>query len=138
MKNALLQHLKNETYCRLAPSKVQGVGVFAIRNIPKNTNPFQYAQTRCKNYNIILLSQKEVNRLPKNIQKLVKDFLKPDEMGMYPVPENGFNDLDITFYMNFSKNPNIDIINDGCEFFSFITNRKIKKGEELFINYDFL
>ena len=57
---------------------------------------------------------------------------------MYPIPKNGFNDLDITFYMNFSKNPNIDIINGGCEYFSFVTNRKIKKGEELFINYNFL
>ena len=41
IKQTILEHLKNNIYCRLKPSKIHGVGVFAIRNIPKNTNPFK-------------------------------------------------------------------------------------------------
>ena len=39
-KKDILNCLKN-TYCRLKPSKIEGVGVFAIRDIPKNINPFK-------------------------------------------------------------------------------------------------
>ena len=39
-KQRILNELKN-TYCRLKPSKIEGVGVFAVRSIPKKTNPFK-------------------------------------------------------------------------------------------------
>ena len=39
-KKEVLNCLKN-TYCRLKPSKIEGVGVFAVRDIPKNINPFE-------------------------------------------------------------------------------------------------
>ena len=39
-KNELLKVL-GKTYCRLMPSKLGGVGVFAIRDIAKGTNPFE-------------------------------------------------------------------------------------------------
>jgi len=29
-----------KVYCRLAPSSVHGVGIFAIKDIPKGINPF--------------------------------------------------------------------------------------------------
>ena len=38
----LIDHLEKDIYCRLAPSKVAGIGVFAIREIPQNINPFTH------------------------------------------------------------------------------------------------
>ena len=38
-KYKLLKNLQ-ETYCSFGVSKVHGIGVFAIRDIPVNTNPF--------------------------------------------------------------------------------------------------
>ena len=37
-RKRLLGNLKN-TYCRLKPSNIEGVGVFAIRDIPQGVNP---------------------------------------------------------------------------------------------------
>ena len=45
------------------------------------------------------------------------------------------NSLDISFYMNSSKNNNIDLIETKSEMIEFIANRDIKEGEELTINY---
>ena len=33
----MLNHLRQNIYCRLKPSPVHGIGVFAIRDIPKTT-----------------------------------------------------------------------------------------------------
>ena len=39
-EKALLEHLRGKAYVRLAPSPLEGVGVFALRKIPAGTNPF--------------------------------------------------------------------------------------------------
>jgi hypothetical protein len=33
--NNLIDHLKNDIYCRIGVSSINGVGVIAIKNIPK-------------------------------------------------------------------------------------------------------
>jgi hypothetical protein len=38
-KNDILERIKN-TYCKLKASSIQGAGVFALRDIPENINPF--------------------------------------------------------------------------------------------------
>ena len=38
-KNKL--NLKNNVYCRISRSKIHGVGVIAIKDIPKGINPFK-------------------------------------------------------------------------------------------------
>jgi hypothetical protein len=40
-KDKLLHNLEDDTYVRLRPSKLQGVGIFAIKDIPKDVNPFR-------------------------------------------------------------------------------------------------
>jgi len=37
-KKDILERINN-TYCRLKASSIQGIGVFAIRDIPENINP---------------------------------------------------------------------------------------------------
>lgn len=40
-KQKLLKHLENDIYCRIGVSKISGVGVIAIKDIPSGTNPFK-------------------------------------------------------------------------------------------------
>jgi SET domain-containing protein len=114
------------------PSKTAGVGVFAIQDIPININPFN--TTKPINYKIIKLQEKDIKLLDDNVQKMLSDFCKNDDT--YDVPYLGLNSIDISFYLNHSENPNLDLkIDDNCEYFTFQTNKFIKKGSELFINY---
>ncbi|OGZ70337.1 MAG: hypothetical protein A2904_00095 [Candidatus Staskawiczbacteria bacterium RIFCSPLOWO2_01_FULL_33_9] len=48
------------------------------------------------------------------------------------IPRLGLNTIDMSFYVNNSKNPNIKTIDNGL---TFVTLRKIKKGEELVVSY---
>ena len=41
IKNALFEHLQHEVYCRLGVSPLHGIGVFALRAIPKGVNPLK-------------------------------------------------------------------------------------------------
>jgi len=134
-KKQLLNNLKYDTYCRIGISKIHGVGVIAIRNIPKGANPFMITNKKGIQYDLIEITKKEVDELPKNVQRLITDFIATDENGNYTVPFNGMNSLDISFYMNSSKNNNIDLIETKSEMIEFIANRDIKEGEELTINY---
>ena len=40
LKQALLDHLCHRSYVKLAPSRIAGVGVIALREIPPDTDPF--------------------------------------------------------------------------------------------------
>ncbi len=69
VKNSILKNLKN-TYCRLRPSKLNGVGVFAIRNIPKNRDPFEtIKKQRWHEFKI-----SNFKSLDKEVLKMIEDF----------------------------------------------------------------
>ena len=136
-KKNFIKHLQNDVYCRIQSSKTHGVGVFAIRDIPKGINPFKTTFGKCSSYKSVTIDQKELKNVPEATIKILDDFFGIDEDNKYRVPIKGLNSLDITVYMNHRKNNNIDIIEDkNCNFTIFITNKLIKKGNELFINYD--
>ena len=134
MKKALLDNLKHDTYCRVGVSKIHGVGVIAVRNIPKGVDPFR--TTNRRSYRFVNLTAREVNSLPLHSRKLIKDFISPEDNGSYYVPHNGMNGLDVSFYMNHSNDNNISMHETSDDFVQFYANRNIRKGEELFINYD--
>lgn len=134
-RQLLLNNLQRETYCRLAVSRIPGagIGVIAIRSIPEGVNPF--ARCDIVNDETIPITEEEVKAMPKGVQKMVKDFFLPNEDGTYPVVNRGLNGMDMSFYLNHSTKPNLDLtIKDG-PYYDFVTNRKICPGEELFINY---
>lgn len=134
-KQQLLNNLKYDTYCRIGVSQIHGVGVIAIKQIPKGTNPFMITNKKGIKYDLVELSKKEVDGLPKNVKKIVTDFIGIDENGNYSIPYHGTNSLDISFYMNDYKNNNIDVVETKSEMLEFIANRDIEEGEELTINY---
>tara|TARA_R100001230_G_C5527569_1_gene62621 strand:+ start:46 stop:504 length:459 start_codon:yes stop_codon:yes gene_type:complete len=130
-KYKLLKNL-NETYCSFGVSKIHGIGVVAIRNIPKGIDPFPAVKPE----KIIELTDKDLELLPKEIVKKIKDiFVRCNKT--YYVYDLGLNCMGIRFHVNHSSNPNI-AVNEGVVtngYNPFITLRNIKKGEELFWNY---
>lgn len=122
--------LKNleKTYCRLKISKIDGIGVFAIRDIPKNTNPF-YGCIKHKWYNLKL---SELRGLDPEVMKMVYDFYAFEDDETIVIPSCGFNGMDISFFLNQSKKPNVRLVDDGP---NFITTKNIKKDEELSVSY---
>ena len=135
-----LDRLAQITYCRLGVSDLPkaGVGVIAVRDIPKGVNPFAYARNRCNLHHeeTIRVHRDDLAETPLYLRKLVIDFVYPDQDGYYDIPADGLNCLDISFYLNNSQDPNLDVVDGGCNLLEFRTNRRIRKGEELLIDYD--
>jgi len=127
IKNNIIENLKN-TYCRIGISKIQGIGVLAIRDIPKDTDPFR----GIKKQNWYKLKTSDFKNFDKEIFKMIDDFFVVEKNGKVLIPEHGLNGMDISFFLNHSKKPNLKTIDKG---FNFLTLRKIKKGEELAVSY---
>ena len=128
-KEKLLHELVNNTYVMLKPSKVGGVGVFAIRDIPKGCRSI--FSNPDVNEKWISISKQEVSALPGFAQDMVNNYCLFDAQVFF-VPEAGFKKLDLCYYINHSDNPNISSITDG-EFFE--ATRDIAANEELFLDY---
>jgi SET domain-containing protein len=126
-KEALLKDLHQDTYVMIKPSPLHGIGVFAIRDIPKGTRDL-FSQGVGE---WIKLTIAEVEALPKHSRDLVENHCLFDE-DYYYVPDYGFKLVDLVIYLNHSDTPNIISINEG-EFFEAI--RDITAGEELLLDY---
>lgn len=131
-KNDVIFDLQHNIYCRIKPSKVHGIGVFAIRDIPKNTNPFI---TLRKDEEILLDIEESLimdnKMIHPEVKTLVKDFYTVRD-GKIEFPARGLNEIDISFFMNTATVPNIGTNDEGETFYAL---RKIETGEELLINY---
>lgn len=126
-KEALLKDLQQSTYVMIKPSPLHGIGVFAIRDIPKGTRDI-FSQGVGE---WIKLTIAEVEALPKHSRDLVENHCLFDQ-DCYYVPDYGFKLVDLVIYLNHSDKPNVVSINDG-EFFEAIID--IKAGEELLVDY---
>lgn len=126
-KEALIKELQQSTYVMIKPSPLHGIGVFAIRDIPKGTRDI-FSQGVGE---WIKLTIAEVEALPKHSRDLVENHCLFDEEHYY-VPDYGFKLVDLVIYLNHSETPNIISINEG-EFFEATID--IKAGEELLVDY---
>ncbi len=128
-KAALLAELAGNTWVMIRPSPIEGIGVFALHDIPKGCREM-FSKTN-KHEQWIAVSKIEVTALPEHSRALIENYCLYDE-AHYFVPDYGFKKLDLVNFLNHADEPNLISINDG-EFFEAI--RDIKKGEELFIDY---
>jgi len=130
-KKKILDKIQN-TYCRLRPSKNHGVGVFAIRDIPRNTKLFSgVSKYRWHKFNIA-----DFKNVDPEIIKMIDDFAVIEKDGEVYLPSCGLEGLDMSFYLNHSSKPNVRTTDDGVNLaINFATTRKIKKGEELMTSY---
>jgi SET domain-containing protein len=126
-KEALLKELANTTYVMIKPSPLHGIGVFAIREIPKGTsNIFSKGVG-----DWIKVSKEEVEALPQHSKYLIENHCLFDE-DFYFIPDYGFKLVDLVIYLNHSETPNVISLNDGEEFEAI---RDIANGEELLVDY---
>jgi SET domain-containing protein len=126
-KARILKHLQTEVYCRLGISPVHGIGVFAIKDIPKGAKPL-VSLIKIKEFSF---SKKEINKLPASVKKEVRMFCYYDK-DEYLIPSIGLNAMNMAFYMNHSKTPNVKYLKNN----DIVALRKIKANEELFFDYD--
>lgn len=74
-----------------------------------------------------------MRRLHPNVKTYAEDFFEYDG-GRLAVSCTGLNALDISYYLNHSFRPNVDVVHDG-EWISFRTNKVVAEGEELTYTY---
>jgi SET domain-containing protein len=126
-KSALLEELRHETWAHLQPSAIHGIGVFALRNIPKGCTTIFSKNTG----GWISLSFAEVEQLPEHSRNFIETYYLYDDE-KYFIPDHGCKVMDMASYLNHSSAPNLISVNEG-EYFE--STRDIQKGEELFIDY---
>jgi len=128
-RTELLRRVLSHCYCRLQPSAIHGVGVFAVRDIPRRTNPFltmpRYAQP-----GLVRITDSELRKLPPDLSATIQTQFVPTDGVLY-IPTSGTNVVHIAAYLNHSTLPNLRT-SDG---FDFIAGRKILAGEELTVDY---
>jgi SET domain-containing protein len=128
-KEELLQELAGNTWVMIRPSPIEGIGVFALQDIPRGCRSMFSKSNDHEQW--IPIAKKEVDLLPEHTKALIENYCLYDEEH-YFVPDYGFKKMDLVNYLNHSETPNVISINDG-EFFEAII--EIKKGEELLIDY---
>jgi SET domain-containing protein len=129
-KAELLAELSNNTYVMLKPSAIEGVGVFAVKNIPKGCRAMFGKPDAPEDW--ITVSKKEIESLPQHAQFIVSNYCLFDTDSYY-LPAHGFKKMDISLFLNHSDTPNIISINEG-DYFEAI--KDITAGEELVIDYE--
>ncbi len=128
-KAQLLAELSANTYVMLKPSPIEGIGVFAIKHIPKGCT--QMFSKPCANDKWVTVTKQEVVTLPPHAQFIIGNYCLFDDKN-YFIPDTGFKKIDLSLFLNHADTPNIISINDG-DYFEAI--RDITPGEELFIDY---
>ena len=128
-KEILLDELTQHTYVMLRPSMIAGIGVFALRPIPRGCREM-FSKPDPKEV-WITLTKLEVENLPSHARELVENYCLFDA-NQYYVPQRGFKSLDVSLFLNHSDKPNIISIEDGNYFETLCA---ISPGEELLIDY---
>ena len=126
----LLRELRDDTYVALCPSGVAGVGVFAVRDIPKGCRTM-FSPPMNDDDSYIPVPRAEVETLPPHARQMVENYCLFDE-DRYFVPKDGFKKMDLVSFLNHSEHPNVASIDDGAYFEAL---RDIAADEELFVDY---
>lgn len=128
-RTELLRRVLSQCYCRLQPSSIHGIGVFAVRDIQRRKNPFltmpRYAQP-----GLVRITDSELQKLPPELSATIQALFIPTDDVLH-IPTSGTNVVNIAAFLNHSTTPNLRT-SDG---FDFIAGRKIFAGEELTVDY---
>ncbi|NBO05201.1 MAG: SET domain-containing protein [Betaproteobacteria bacterium] len=127
MSRELIQSLRELQFCELRPSPIHGIGVFAIRTIPKGIDPLRNSLKGRE----IRVAKEQVAGLPPGLRRLLKSFCYYDATHIW-IPSAGLNVVRLAIYLNHDKRPNLEMLEDG----SFRTLRRIAREEELTMDYD--
>lgn len=114
----------DNVYARLAPSRISGIGLIAIKSIPEDTVLFDYPSE----FQEIRVS--DIDLLPGSTKKLYDDFcIFEGTNALCPV---SFDRMDVSWYINHSTNPNCIYDEEKDE---VRTIKYIEIGSELTLDY---
>ena len=122
-KEQQILELNNEVRCTLAPSKIHGIGVFALRNIQKGERCYVRPEMIPRFYDIPFGS---LSKLFPEIKALVLDRWASVVNGSLFCSPN--DDAHLLMFCNHSSEPNYDVVSDTAL-------KDIPKNTELFEDY---
>lgn len=128
-KSELIKELNKHLYCRLRRSKIEGIGIVAIKDIPAGINPF-LSHSMFDEFE--KFTPGELDDLDPGVKEYVLDICASDEKYIY-MPKMGMNGINISFFLNHSNDANIETADGGV---TFRTKRSITEGEELTSDYN--
>ena len=117
--------LNNTVWATLKPSLIQGIGVFAIRDIPKGTKITDHSVYDDPK-EIFAIHVKDFDKIEPSIRKLILDrYMFPEEANVlcFYSPNR---DANLRSFMNYAEDPNTD---------GEYALRDIKEGEEITEDY---
>lgn len=120
-------------YFKIGRSNIQGVGLIAIRKIPKNTLVLTSDVNDCNFVSYENLRKYGIDE--STIEMLSHLYAKTSEGIELPDVYNKNKPYEFVNYINHSENNNIDFIGNN-NIIKYYSNRDIEPGEELVINYE--
>eukprot|EP00322_Chrysochromulina_rotalis_P015730 CAMPEP_0115835530 /NCGR_PEP_ID=MMETSP0287-20121206/4240_1 /TAXON_ID=412157 /ORGANISM="Chrysochromulina rotalis, Strain UIO044" /LENGTH=212 /DNA_ID=CAMNT_0003288987 /DNA_START=208 /DNA_END=846 /DNA_ORIENTATION=+ len=160
LKAQLMKHLMHHAYVKLSPSSIDGVGVFAVVDIPEGVNPFAAPNHHlCAQEVSIPIRAEELAACPAAVIEYVLEFhaemdkddciaeaaaeecvldASPDDTPVYVgINATGLVTMDVSWYLNHSESPNVETVEAEAEgqFSTYRTMRVIRAGEELLTDY---
>lgn len=119
------EKLNKEVWATIKQSDIHGIGVFAIRDIPKGTN-ITTNTLETENIDLFLpITEDDFKDIIPEIQDIILDrMLYKEDQFQFVINPNA--EVMLQSFMNHSDNPNTD---------GKVTLRDIKKGEELTEDY---
>ncbi len=118
-KQRQIDELNSRVKVKIAPSKIHGVGVFAMRDIAKDETLYADATPK-----IYTLTYSELNKLRPEIREMIIEHWAPIINGSY----FAFPTTRIQAYINHADRPNYDAQRD-------MMFKDVKSGEEITENY---
>jgi hypothetical protein len=121
----MIEHLANLAV-QLRPSPIEGIGCFAIRELPEGTRLFSHPSSApTLEYELV------TSDVVPDYAREILDRYCYSENGIYEVPSWGLSVVSLENYLNHSFEPNVQLING-----EFVTSRPVLKDEELTFDYD--
>lgn len=124
-----LRELRDRTYVMLRPSPIEGVGVFAIRDIPKGCRDIFSPPAAPDEF--VAVPRADIDQLPAHAKRVVETYCLFDA-DWYWLPKDGFKKMDLVHFLNHSDTPNVASVDEGNWFEAL---RDIAAGEELLVDY---
>jgi len=130
LKNKITLKRLNSVYCRLKPSKVHGVGIFAIKDIPKGINPFKDSYLGQDGI-VLNKNNNDYKNLDNEYKNLLEDYHPTlgNKIQYIPAFPNQLTWTDFINYV-YDEQANLELLENG----EWSVIRLIKKGEELLEN----
>ena len=121
----------DKVYTRIKKSKIHGIGVFAIIDIPKSTFIFKNDESKIIWYDESILN---ISSLPAALQQLYEDFCVFKTIkGIKKIGcPSSFNNMPISWFLNSSKKPNAAMDKN----YNIYVLHNIKAGTQLLLDYD--